>query len=116
MPVNRILDLYAASVTQNTEKALTNRLDSSVDSLKSTDEIRRTLRGIMGSTGNTGYLVFRLDQLPVVTIDMATLNAALAPIEVEIEVPPGRELTVGALSTSGTGAVAVSLLYEESGG
>ena len=116
MPVNRILDLYTSTVTTGTEKALTNRLDVSVDSLKSTDEIRRTLRGIMGATSNTGFVVMRLDQLPVITIDMATLNAAAQPIEVEIEVPPGRELTVGALSTNGTGAVAVTLLYEESGG
>ena len=105
---NEVLDLYTSVVVVGTEKVLANRLDSGIDSVKSDAAHTRRLVGLQGATANTGYIIGRLDQRPVITLDMATLNGCDQIVPLDIEIPTGQELTFHAQSSSGTAAIGLT--------
>lgn len=107
MAANELLDLYASSVVANTEKQLACRLDSSITGVKSAEGATRRLVGLQAATGNTGYIIGRLDQVPLVTLDMALANGLDQVVELDIPIPVGQQLSFFALSTVGTAAVAL---------
>ena len=110
MDANELLDLYTSVVAVGTEKALVNRLDTGITGVKSTATATRRVVGIIGRCANTGYIVGRIDQTPVITVDMSSLNAQTVPIPLDIAVPVGSELKFKAQSSSGTAAVYMTAL------
>lgn len=107
MDASEILDLSTTVVVVGTEKLLVNRLDSGMVSVKSSAEHPRRLVGLQAATANTGYLIGRIDQTPVITVDMALANGLDQVIPMDIPIPDGQELRFYAQSSSGTAAVAV---------
>lgn len=107
MDANEIIDLYASVVVVGTERQLVNRLDSGIDCVKATADTPRRLVGLQGATANTGYVVGRVEQLPVVTVDMALLNGLDQVVPMDIPLAAGQELKFYAQSAVGTAAVAL---------
>lgn len=104
---NELLELSTTVVVVGTEKALVNRLDAGTVGVKSTEATRRRLVGLQLSTANTGYVIGRIDQAPVITLDMALGHALDQVIPCDIPIAVGQSLTFTAQSSSGTAAVAV---------
>lgn len=107
MDANELLELSTTVVVVGTEKALINRLDSGTVGVKSTAEKVRRLVGLQASTANTGYVIGRIDQAPVITLDMALANGLDQVIPCDIPIAVGQSLTFAAQSSSGTAAVSV---------
>lgn len=107
MDANEIIDLYTSVVVVGTEKQLVNRLDSGIDAVKATADTPRRLVGLQGTTANTGYIIGRVEQLPVVTIDMALLTALDQVVPMDIPLAAGQELKFYAQSAVGTAAVTI---------
>lgn len=105
MDANELIELSTGVVVVGTAKPLINRLDSGCVGIRSTAAVARRLVGLQASTGNTGYIVGRIDQKPVITLDMALANALDQITPTDIPVAVGQSLTFTALSTSGTAAV-----------
>lgn len=105
MDANELIELSTGVVVANTEKALVNRLDSGCVGIRSTAAVSRRLVGLQAATGNTGWIVGRIDQKPVITLDMALGNGLDQIIPCDIPIAVGQSLTFGALSTTGTAAV-----------
>lgn len=113
MDANEAIDLYTSVVVVGTEKPLVGRLDAGVTGVKSTETTSRRLVGLIGRTANTGYVVGRIDQTPVITLDMASMNGQTAPIALDIPIAVGQELKFAAQSGSGTALVAVTALVAQ---
>lgn len=107
MDANELIELSTTVVVVGTEKALINRLDSGTVGVKSTAAVARRLVGIQAATANTGYIIGRIDQRPVITLDMALGNGLDQIIPCDILIAVGQSLTFTAQSASGTAAVAV---------
>jgi predicted RNA-binding protein YlqC (UPF0109 family) len=116
MAANEIIDLYAATVSASVETALSNRLDSSINSIKSSAKAHRRVVGLAVKSANTGSLIGRIEGQPVITICFL-LAAALTgkPLDVDIDIPDGAELTFASKSTSGTAYCSVAVLIERKG-
>jgi len=113
MNPNEAIDLYTSVMVVGTEKPLLNRLDTSIDGIKSNAETQRKIVGLMGRCANTGYIVGRVDGKPVATIDMATLNAMTSILPLEIDVPQGQSCTWMCQSSSGTAAAQLTVFIEK---
>lgn len=107
MDANELIELSTTVVVVGTEKALVNRLDSGTTGIRSTGAVARRLVGLQVATANTGYVVGRIDQKPVITVDMALGNGLDQIIPCDIPIAVGQSLTFTAQSASGTAAVAV---------
>ena len=112
--VNEVIDLYNGTLSTTAAVALANRRDSNLIA-NSGGGIKRRLVGLVGRCGATGHLVVLLDQRPIFTCDLATLNGLTVPVEIVAEIPDGQQLSVSAVSTSGTNACAVALLLHREG-
>jgi hypothetical protein len=113
--VNEVIDLYAAALSTSVVTTLANRRDSAVK-VNSGGGIRRTLLGVKAAWGGTaGHLVILLDQKPVFTADLPSLNALAVPLEIVVPVPDGQELSFQGVSTNGTNACAVVALVKREG-
>lgn len=112
MDANELIELSTTVVVVGTEKALVNRLDSGTVGVKSTESTRRRLVGIQAATANTGYIIGRIDQRPVITLDMALANGLDQIIPCDIPIAVGQSLTFAAQSSSGTAAVGVQCHVE----
>lgn len=107
MDGNELIDFYTSVMVVDTEKKLASRLDSGIDSVKSHAAATRTLVGLQCSCANTGILIGRIDQLPVITADLALLTALTQVVPLDIAIPVGQELTFTVLSSTGTAAAYV---------
>lgn len=107
MDANELLELSTTVVVVGTEKLLANRLDSGIEGVKSTELRTRRLVGLQIATANTGYVVGRIEQTPVILADMALCQGLDQVIPLDIPIPVGAELRFHAQSSSGTAAVAV---------
>lgn len=115
MAANELIDLRISACVVGTEGALVNRLDTGTTGVKSSEAVKRRLVGLQIACANTGYVVGRIDQQPVVTIDMALANGLDQVIPLDIDIPVGQELKFAAQSSSGTAACA-AVAHVERGG
>lgn len=107
MDATELLELSTSVVVVGTEKALVNRLDAGIVGVKSTEATQRRLVGLQIGTANTGYVVGRIEQTPIILADMALCQGLDQVIPLDIAIPIGAELRFHAQSSSGTAAVAV---------
>jgi len=107
MDANEVIDFYTSVMVVGTEKKPACRLDSGIDSVKSHAAATRTLVGLQCSCANTGILIGRIDQLPVITADLALLTALTQIVPMDIAIPVGQELVFHILSSTGTAAATV---------
>lgn len=115
MEANEIVEMTAAAMSTTAEVDYANRLDTSVNSLPSHSPVKRTLVGIAGRTANLGSIIGRIDQKPVITLDMATLNAHTGIWPCAIPIPEGQQLTFAGKSTSGTAGGTLVLFVNREG-
>lgn len=107
MDANELLELSTTVVVVGTEKALVNRLDSGMVGVRSTEAARRRLVGLQLGTANTGYVIGRIEQTPVITLDMALGNGLDQIIPMDVTIAVGQTLTFHAQSSVGTAAVSL---------
>jgi len=115
MDANELLDLSLAACVVSTEGKLANRLDSALDSVRSGSATSRRLVGLQVACANTGILIGRLGQRPVITLDMGLANGLDQVIPLDIAIPVGQELTFHALSSAGT-AICSAVAHIATGG
>ena len=109
MDASEVLDLCAAACVANSDVLLANRLDTSIDSVRSDAATTRRVVGLQAATANTGYFVGRLDGKPIITLDMGLANGLDQVIPLDIPIPVGQELSIHAHSTSGTAIATVAV-------
>jgi hypothetical protein len=102
-------------VATTAESALANRLDTSIVSVTPPKGATWRIKGIVARSANVGYMVCRVAGKTVVTLDMASLHAMTEPLPLDIQVNGGEAFTMGHKSSSGTAAVAASVLVDTGG-
>ena len=107
------VDLSVSATVQNTETALVNRRDAGILGVSAEDGKPKRVKGIIARESDAGYILGRIAGNMVFSMDLAALNAALAPAPLDIPVPAGEILKVYVVNTAGTTAATATVWYEE---
>lgn len=108
----RYEDLFDAAAVVGTEQALLGRLDPAVAGVTCRRGEKVRVTGLLGRCANVGYLVLRLAGKTLAILDLAIVNVLTDFAAMDIDVPEGQTLSVGEMSTSGTGACSCTLRFE----
>ncbi len=108
-----LLDLHIAACVADKDVQLLNRFQPSVDAVVSSATVKKTIKGIMARTANTGYFKLIQDAAVIGSVDFSMIHAMTDFIPLDIPCPLGRPCEVDAHSTTGTAVAYATLLVEE---
>ena len=106
-------DFYIGVMVINTPTTLANRFNSSITSVNSLQDLKRTIKGIILTSDNVGDVRLIKGSEVVATIGTLVGKKATAFIPLEIDCPIGDGVSVTHVSTSGTDPCSVTLIVQE---